>query len=65
MTKDLTIPFEVADGIALAVMKEQRKYLQSEINNHYKKGKWLHPDDIVNNMNLIEALDRIIKYFGG
>lgn len=65
MTKELTIPFEVADGIALAVMKEQRAYLQSEINDHYEKGSYLHPEDIGNNMNLIEALDRIIKYFGG
>jgi hypothetical protein len=28
-------------------------------------GYWLHPDDVVNNMKLIRAMNLLIGYYGG
>ena len=30
----------------------------------YKKGRWLHPEDVAGNIRRIEALDLIIKDYG-
>jgi len=60
----LEIDFETADRIAVLVLKEQRQYLKKELKD-FKKGAWLHPEDVVNNTRVIEALDTVIKHFGG
>jgi hypothetical protein len=69
----LTIPYEVSDGITLATLKDARHYLQSELdkwNENPKSddnptGYWLHPEDVVNNMQLIRAMNLLIDYYGG
>jgi hypothetical protein len=71
--KELTIPYEVSDGITLATLVDARAYLQSELDkwNANPKtdsnpgGYWLHPEDVVNNMNYIRAMNVVIKYYGG
>ena len=30
----------------------------------FKKGGYLHPEDVVNNTRLVQALDDVIKYYG-
>ena len=74
MIKDLTIPFEVADGITKANLIEARRYLQSELDqweanpkdDDNPTGYWLHPEDVVLNMKLIKAMDLLINnYYGG
>jgi hypothetical protein len=62
--KGLEIDFDTADRITVITLKEQRKYLKKELAD-FKKGKWLHPEDVVNNTRMIESLDKVIKYFGG
>ena len=64
MSKKLEIDFETADRIVLIALKDQRKYLKKELSD-YKKGQYLHPEDVVGNQKLIEAMDLIIKYYGG
>jgi hypothetical protein len=72
MGKGLEIPFEIADGIVLASLLDQRKYLKSELKKWEKNpktdsnpdGYWLHPEDVVKNTVLIRAMDEIIKYYG-
>lgn len=67
------IPSEVADGIAVAVMKEYCGYLQSELDqwrdnprsDDNPSGYWLHPEDVGNNIRRIDALNMLIKDFGG
>jgi hypothetical protein len=59
------IPHEVVDGIVKAAMIESRDYLQSEIDNHYKDGTYLHSDDIPNNRELIYCMNKLIAYYGG
>jgi hypothetical protein len=62
----LTIPYEVADGVALAVMKDQLKYLKEEVRAHVEDGAYLHPEDYYNSTTkLIPSLETLIKYFGG
>jgi hypothetical protein len=38
--------------------------LRKELED-YKEGKWLHPEDVVNNAKIIEALELLIPYYGG
>jgi len=64
MSKKLEIDFETADRIAVLTMKEQRKYLKKELAR-FKKGEYLHPEDVVNNTRVIQALDLVIKHYGG
>ena len=74
MIKDLTIPFEVADGITKANLIEAHRYLQSELDqweanprdDNNPTGYWLHPEDVVLNKKLIKAMDLLINnYYGG
>ncbi len=59
----LTIDGETADRITELTLKEQRKYLKKELAD-YKKGEYLHPEDVVKNGELIKHMDALIKYFG-
>lgn len=60
----LEIDFETADRITVITLKEQRKYLKKELAR-FKKGEYLHPEDVVNNTRVVQALDVVIKHFGG
>lgn len=60
----LEIDFETADRITVISLKDQRRYLKKELAD-YKKGQYLHPEDVVGNQKLIAALDLIIKHYGG
>ena len=64
MSKKLEIDFETADRITVLTLKEQRKYLKKELAD-FKKGDYLHPEDVVNNTCVIQALDLVIKHYGG
>jgi len=64
VSKKLEIDFETADRIAVITLKEQRKYLKKELAD-FKKGEYLHPEDVVNNTRVVQALDVVIKHFGG
>lgn len=64
--KELTIPYDVADKIAVTVMEDHLSYLKEEIKNHTENGEWMHPEDYHNSMTkLIPSLETLIKYFGG
>lgn len=60
----LEIDVETADRITVLTLKEQRRYLKKELAR-FKKGEYLHPVDVVNNTRVVEALDLVIKHFGG
>lgn len=71
--KELTIPYEVADGITKATLIDHRNYLKSELEQWEANpktednptGYWLHPEDVVKNMTLIRSLNEVIRFFGG
>lgn len=63
---DLRIPYEVADGIAVAVLKDQLSYLKEEVRLHVEDGQYMHPEDYEESVTkLIPALELIIPFFGG
>lgn len=62
---DLTIPHEIADGIALASMQDHLAYLEQELEDHITQGQWLHEEDVKNNYHLIHCLKVLIKHYGG
>jgi len=64
MSAGLSIDFDTADRITLLVLKDQLKYLRKELED-YKEGKWLHPEDVVRNAEIIAALELLIPYYGG
>lgn len=61
----LEIDFEIADKITLINLTDYRKCLQGELDEYYKSDSYLHPDDVVGNKIRIEALNLLIKDFGG
>ena len=62
----IEIPFEIADGITLAVMKEHLQHLREECRAHLEEGSWMHPEDYHDSMTkLIPALELLIPYYGG
>lgn len=63
-TRQITLDGEAADRITVLNLKEYRGYLKKELQN-FKKGEWLHPEDVVENTRAVQALDLIIKHFGG
>ena len=64
MSAGLSIDFDTADRITLLVLKDQLKYLRKELKD-YKDGKFLHPEDVVRNAEIIAALELLIPYYGG
>jgi hypothetical protein len=62
--RKLEIDSETADRITVISLKEQRVYLKKELKR-FKKGEYLHSEDVVLNTRLVQALDLVIKYYGG
>lgn len=60
----LEIDAEAGDRITVLTLKEQRKYLKKDLAR-FEKGEYLHPEDVVNNTRMIQALDLVIKHYGG
>ena len=67
----ITLDGDAADRITLLNLKEFRGYLKKELS-HWKKnpktednpnGYWLHPEDVGNNIRIIEALNLVIKQY--
>jgi hypothetical protein len=63
--KKFKLDYELADKITLANLKDQRKMLKKMNKDHLQNGTWLHPDDLVQNAKLIDAMTEIIDYYGG
>ncbi len=64
MSKGLEIDYDTADRITLLALQDQLKYLRKELED-FEDGKWLHPEDVTNNIKIIAALELLIPYYGG
>ena len=60
--KQLTIDGETADRITVLTLKDYAKYLKKELKQ-FKKGEYLHPEDVAGNIRRIEAIEFILKDF--
>jgi hypothetical protein len=66
MASGIEIDYEVADKITLASLQQHLQYLQKEVRDHETVGSYMHPEDYHNSkINLIPALETLIKYYGG
>ena len=67
----ITLDGDTADRITLLNLKDYRSYLKKELAEWKKNpktdnnpgGHWLHPDDVVINTRVIEALTTVIKQY--
>lgn len=65
----ITLDVDAADRITLLNLKEYRSHLKKELAEWKKNpqteenpnGVWMHPEDVVLNGRLIDALNLIIK----
>lgn len=64
MAGKLEIDIETAERIALVSLKDHQAYIKKELKDH-KKGGYMHPEDVVYNIKLLEALNTVVKYYGG
>jgi hypothetical protein len=64
MGNGLEIDFDTADRITFINLMNHRDYLMEELKDHLE-GKYLHPEDVVRNAEIITALNLLIPYFGG
>ena len=64
MSSGLMLDYDIADKITLLTLQDQLKYLRKELED-FKDEKWLHPEDVANNIKLISALELLIPYYGG
>jgi hypothetical protein len=71
-TQGFTIPWETADQITVASLRDHRDYLKKELKRWKKdpktdanpKGYWLHPEDVVKNGIMIEHMTAVLEYYG-
>jgi len=67
----ITLDGDISDRITLLNLKEHRSYLKKELSDWKKNprtdtnpsGYWLHPEDVANNTQLVEAMNTLIKWF--
>lgn len=67
----ITLDGEAANRITVLNLKEYRGYLKKELSDWKKNprtdenpdGYWLHPEDVSNNIRVIEALNLVIKQY--
>ena len=64
MSSGLTLDYDIADKITLLSLQDHLKCLRKELED-FKEGKYLHPEDVTNNIKLIAALELLIPYYGG
>ena len=64
MSSGLMLDYDIADKITLLSLQDHLKCLRKELED-FKEGKWLHPEDVVKNAEIIAALELLIPYYGG
>ena len=60
----LKIDYETADRIAALSLKDIKESIQRDMKEHDQFGGFMHPQDIVNNLQLIKAIDLLLSYYG-
>ena len=60
--KTLAIDGDTADRITVLTLKDYAKHLKKELRQ-FKKGEYLHPEDVAGNIKRIEAIEFILKDF--
>ncbi len=61
----LMIDWEAADRITVLTLKNYRDNLQDHLNGGANGSRWLHPEDETHNRAMIQAINFVLKDFGG
>jgi len=63
--RDITIDYDAAESITISTISNHQKFLAAELEASKEEKLYLHPDDVIRNERLIEAMDFLLKnYFG-
>ena len=67
--KQFILDYEVVDGITKGNLIDVRDNLRADLEAYSKTGKDthgfnIHPDDLVNNLVYLEAVKKVLEYFG-
>jgi hypothetical protein len=63
--RDITIDYDAAESITISTISNHQKFLAAELDACKEEKLYLHPDDVIRNERLIEAMDFLLKnYFG-
>ena len=67
--KQFTLDYEIVDGITKDNLIDVRDNLRADMEAYSKTGKDamgynIHPDDLVNNLVYLEAVKKVLEYFG-
>ena len=58
----VSIDKEAADEATVLTLKDYKIYLKKELKDH-KNGGYLHPDDVIHNAIMIEAIVFVLRDF--
>ena len=61
----LMIDWESADRITVLTLTNYRDSLQAHLDGGADGSRWLHPDDETHNRAMIQAINFVVKDFGG
>lgn len=67
--KQFTLDYEVVDGITKGNLIDVRDNLQADMDAYTTTGKDaqgynVHPDDAINNLVYLDAVKKVLEYFG-
>lgn len=58
------IDFETVDRITVCGLKSYRDSLQEQLKSHTDHGTWMHPEDVLHNTKMVDALNFVLRDFG-
>jgi len=65
MNNGLMIDWDTADRITMLTLTNYRNSLQEHLDGGADGSRWLHPEDEVHNRAMIQAINFVVKDFGG
>lgn len=65
MSEGVWISFDEADRITLASLRDSYRLCKKSLDDYYENNDWLHRDDLENISLQMDALRKVIEYYGG
>lgn len=67
--KQFTLDYEIVDGITKGNLIDVRDNLQADMDAYTTTGKdaqgyYVHPDDAIKNLVYLDAVKKVLEYFG-
>jgi hypothetical protein len=60
----LVLDWLTADRITVCCLQDAKQTLRNDLSKHKENNSWLHPDDVIYNEAIIEAIDVLLRYYG-